>query len=172
MDISPATPAGSSSLALEPSSFSVLFNMIHPPEDHTFVPGAMGGKIPGFVYGQAQAGPSTNMNVNTNTNTNNEIPYDFDPTQFISALSSQLPQIENESPYDQGMSTVSGNSGPTPNLGEYSTKGKERAKDGGEGSKLVKVTWWRPHGAVSIPFDTLLRGTDVPQTAIAPGQSS
>jgi hypothetical protein len=128
----------SQSLAMDPSSFQVLFNTLHPPEDHTFVPGAMGGKIPGFVYGQA---PPSNLG--------ETIPYDFDPTQFISALSSQLPQIEDESPFDERVGTGSGGSGPTPDMGEQaSRKGKERANDG-EGSKLVKVTWWRPHGAVS-----------------------
>jgi hypothetical protein len=139
------TPAPQTeSLALDPSSFSVLFNTLHPPEDHTFVPGAMGGKIPGFVYGQA--GPS-----------NQDMPYDFDPAQFISALSSQLPQVEDESPYDQGMGTASGGSGLTPEVGQQtSRKGKERAKEDGEGSKLVKVTWWRPHGAVSLPLHPLM----------------
>jgi hypothetical protein len=134
----PSSP--SQSLAMDPSSFQVLFNTLHPPEDHTFVPGAMGGKIPGFVYGQA--GPST-------TSVGEGTPYDLDPTQFISVLSSQLPQIEDESPFDERVGTVSG-SGPTPEMGEQaSRKGKERAHDG-EGSKLVKVTWWRPHGAVSF----------------------
>jgi hypothetical protein len=135
----PSSP--SQSLAMDPSSFQVLFNTLHPPEDHTFVPGAMGGKIPGFVYGQA--GPSNTSLGET------QAPYDFDPTQFISALSSQLPQIEDESPFDERVGTVSGGSGPTPDMGEQaSRKGKERANDG-EGSKIVKVTWWRPHGAVS-----------------------
>jgi hypothetical protein len=137
----PIPTSPSQSLAMDPSSFQVLFNTLHPPEDHTFVPGAMGGKIPGFVYGQA--GPS-------NASLGEGTPYDFDPTQFISALSSQLPQIEDESPFDERVGTVSGDSGPTPNMGEQaSRKGKERANDG-ESSKLVKVTWWRPHGAVSV----------------------
>jgi len=155
----PISPTPTQSLAMDPSSFQVLFNTLHPPEDHTFVPGAMGGKIPGFVYGQA--GPSNSLGEGT--------PYDFDPAQFISALSSQLPQIEDESPFDERVGTVSGGSGPTPNMGEQvSRKGKERANDG-EGSKLVKVTWWRPHGAVSPSwFDSESR-TDQ-QTAIAPGQ--
>jgi hypothetical protein len=129
---------------MDPSSFSVLFNTLHPPEDHSFIPGAMGGKIPGFVYGQAGLSASTSAN--------NEIPYDFDATQFISAMSSQLPQIEDESPFDARAGTVSGGSGPTPEIGEQgiSKKGKERANDEGQGSKLVKITWWRPHGAVSL----------------------
>jgi len=136
----PIPTSPSQSLAMDPSSFQVLFNTLHPPEDHTFVPGAMGGKIPGFVYGQA--GPS-------NTSLGETTPYDFDPTQFISALSSQLPQIEDESPFDERIGPVSGGSGPTPDIEEQaSRKGKERT-NGGEGSKLVKVTWWRPHGAVS-----------------------
>jgi len=140
----PVSPAATQSLALDPSSFQVLFNALHPPEDHTFVPGAMGGKIPGFVYGQA--GPS-------NTSLEETTPYDFDPTQFISALSSQLPQIEDEPPFDEQNGTVSGGPAGTPDLGEQaSKKGKERGDDG-EGSKLVKVTWWRPHGAVSISPD-------------------
>ena len=140
----PLPTSPSQSLAMDASSFQVLFNTLHPPEDHTFVPGAMGGKIPGFVYGQA--GPS-------NASLGETTPYDFDPTQFISALSSQLPQIEDEAPFDERTGAVSGGSGTTPDLGEQASgKGKERG-DAGEGSKLVKVTWWRPHGAVSISPD-------------------
>jgi hypothetical protein len=128
------------SLAMDPSSFQVLFNTLHPPEDHTFVPGAMGGRIPGFVYGQAG---SSDLGEST--------PYNFDPAQFISALSSQLPQVEDESPFDERIGTVSGVSGPTPGIGEPATsKGKGKANGEGEGSKIVKVTWWRPHGAVSV----------------------
>jgi hypothetical protein len=127
---------------MDPSSFQVLFNTLHPPEDHTFVPGAIGGKIPGFVYGQAGS---------SNADLVEPIPYDFDPAQFISALSSQLPQVEDESPFDERIGTVSGVSGPTPGIGEQVTrKGKGKANGEGEGSKIVKVTWWRPHGAVSV----------------------
>jgi hypothetical protein len=130
------------SLAMDPSSFQVLFNTLHPPEDHTFVPGTIGGKIPGFVYGQAGS---------SNADLVEPIPYDFDPAQFISALSSQLPQVEDESPLDQRIGTLPGGSGYTPDLGEQVTrKGKGKANGEGEGSKIVKVTWWRPHGAVSV----------------------
>lgn len=106
----------------------------------------MGGKIPGFVYGQA--GPS-------NPTLGETTPYDFDPTQFISALSSQLPRIEDESPYDERIGTVSGGSGPTPDIGDVSRKGKGRAEEDWEGSKRVKVTWWRPHGAVRLSHNEL-----------------
>jgi hypothetical protein len=113
---------------------------LHPPEDHTLVPGAMGGRIPGFVDGQAG---SSALGETT--------PYNFDPAQFISALSSQLPQVEDESPFDERIGTASGVSGHTPDQGEKVTrKGKGKANGEGEGSKIVKVTWWRPHGAVSV----------------------
>jgi hypothetical protein len=150
-------PSTTSSLPLDPSSFQVLFNTLHPPEDHSFIPGAMGGKIPGFVYGQSQPGPSTPSVQTTNTNIDPlggmGMTPNFDPAQFIWAVSNQLPQIEDSSPYDERTGTFSGGSGVSPHLGEVASrngKGKGKGKEmDGEGSKLVKITWWRPHGAVS-----------------------
>jgi len=144
---------------MDPSSFQVLFNTLHPPEDHSFIPGAMGGKIPGFVYGQSQPGPSSSSVQDTSIDAlGGIIPApNFDPAQFIWAVSNQLPQIEDSSPYDERTGTFSGGSGPSPHLGDLTSrhgngKGKEKEIDG-EGSKLVKITWWRPHGAVRLFFN-------------------
>jgi hypothetical protein len=93
----------------------------------------MGGKIPGSVYGQ----PSSSSG--------QELESSFDPAQFIWAVSSQLPQVEDVSPRDGRIAL----DGPSPNIGEVGLS--EGRQDGAEGSKLVKITWWRPHGAVSRP---------------------
>lgn len=151
---------------MDPSSFQVLFNTLHPPEDHSFIPGAMGGKIPGFVYGQSQPGPSSSSVQNTLGGITSAP--NFGPAQFIWAVSNQLPQIEDSSPYDERTGTFSGGSGPSPHLGELTSrhgngKGKEKEIDG-EGSKLVKITWWRPHGAVRVSFNTDQDlGTEIPR---------
>lgn len=72
----------------------------------------------------------------------------MDPAQFIWAVSSQLPQVEESSPYEEKGSTNS--TGPSPNMGDMGTTRKGKGKDtAADGSKLVKITWWRPHGAVS-----------------------
>jgi hypothetical protein len=68
----------------------------------------------------------------------------MDPAQFIWAVSSRLPTVEESSPFD----FASAGSGPSPKVNAGGKKLK------GEEGKIVKVTWWRPHG----------------QTAIAPGQ--
>jgi hypothetical protein len=69
----------------------------------------------------------------------------MDPAQFIWAVSSRLPTVEESSPFD----FASAGSGPSPKV----PSGGKKLK--GEEGKIVKVTWWRPHG----------------QTAIAPGKS-
>ena len=74
----------------------------------------------------------------------------MDPAQFIWAVSSRLPTVEEASPFDQ----TSNHSNPSPSVNEPSAMAKRsRHKSEPEG-KIVKVTWWRPHG----------------QTAIAPGK--
>jgi hypothetical protein len=71
----------------------------------------------------------------------------FDPAQVVMALSSQLPTVEESSTYGDPPS------GSLPmTLGTTSSPAtKVRSED-----KVVKLTWWRPHG----------------QTAIAPGMSN
>jgi hypothetical protein len=74
---------------------------------------------------------------------NGYAPSSLDPAQFIWAVSSRLPTVEESSPFDMH----STGSGPSPKI----VGGKKLHRD--EEGKIVKVTWWRPHG----------------QTAIAPG---
>jgi hypothetical protein len=88
--------------------------------------------------------------VNTPTNTNG-----VDPAQFVWAFSSRLPTVEESSPFNEGSSK----SDPSPKefaLGQGGGDGRRKSK-GAQGKeaegKIVKITWWRPHG----------------QTAIAPG---
>lgn len=80
-------------------------------------------------------------------------PSSVDPAQFIWAVSSRLPTVEESSPNDEQRSSMSG---PSPNVGEPTARVKRPAKRlPSTQEKIVKVTWWRPHG----------------QTAIAPGKS-
>ncbi|KAL7424239.1 hypothetical protein Q5752_001825 [Cryptotrichosporon argae] len=72
-----------------------------------------------------------------------------DPAHFIWAVASRLPTVEEGSPNDERGSSVSG---PSPAVGESRATAKARDKKKEDG-KIVKITWWRPHG----------------QTAIAPG---
>jgi hypothetical protein len=73
---------------------------------------------------------------------------EFDIAQFVSAISSQMPRVQDASP--QGAS--SSNTGPSPQTGD-SSGAQQKGK--GDKGKIVKVSWFRPHGI----------------TAIAPGQS-
>lgn len=70
-------------------------------------------------------------------------PSSTDPSHFIWAVSSQLPQIEEPSP--------SGSIGSQPTSALNPNQVSQATASSNE--KIVKVTWWRPHG----------------QTAIAPG---
>ena len=122
--------------------FSTLLNCLRSPEDpspHTFLPGAIGSGLTGSVYAQ-QNGSSLPLSRTT--------PPNLDPAQFIWAVSSQLPQVEESSPYEEKPSSIS--TGPSP-LGEAGTLRKGKAKETtADGGKLVKITWWRPHGATAI----------------------
>lgn len=74
-----------------------------------------------------------------------------DPTQFMWAMSSRLPMVEESSPNDERTSA----SGPSP-LGAEGSRLRQSTRRKGAGTsdgKIVKISWWRPHG----------------QTAIAPG---
>ncbi|GFZ45812.1 hypothetical protein JCM24511_03542 [Saitozyma sp. JCM 24511] len=74
-----------------------------------------------------------------------------DPTQFMWAMSSRLPMVEESSPNDERTSA----SGPSP-LGAEGSRLRQPTRRKGAGTsdgKIVKISWWRPHG----------------QTAIAPG---
>lgn len=81
-------------------------------------------------------------------NTNNGVSpmAEFDIAQFVSAISSQMPRVQDASP--QGAS--SSNTGPSPQTGDQNTKGKA------EKGKIVKVSWFRPHGITAIAPGTLL----------------
>lgn len=72
---------------------------------------------------------------------------EFDIAQFVSAISSQMPRVQDASP--QGGSS---NTGPSPQTGD--TNGGHAKGHSGDKGKIVKVSWFRPHGI----------------TAIAPGQ--
>lgn len=72
---------------------------------------------------------------------------EFDIAQFVSAITAQLPQVQDSSP--QG----SVHTGPSPNGRTDPHHQRHTPKNAGEEGKIVKLTWWRPHG----------------QTAIAPG---
>jgi hypothetical protein len=117
------------------STFSTIFNSLHPGEDHTFGPGAVGASTSTRI-----PPPSGNISNQFGQLT----PSNLDPAQFIWAVSSQLPQVEESSPYDERSIST----GPSPNVGEKARRRREKGKEV-EGSKLVKITWWRPHGAVS-----------------------
>jgi hypothetical protein len=76
-----------------------------------------------------------------NTNTNGVSPMaEFDIAQFVSAISSQMPRVQDASP--QGAS--SSNTGPSPQTGDLNSKGKT------DKGKIVKVSWFRPHGITAI----------------------
>lgn len=79
-------------------------------------------------------------------------PSSVDPAQFIWAVSSRLPTVEESSPHDEQRSTLSG---PSPTVLDPNTRTKRPLRKAATSKeKIVKVTWWRPHG----------------QTAIAPGE--
>lgn len=139
-------PATSSTLSqpvpmTDTATFSTIFNSLHPGEDHTFGPGAVAPSLPNASY---PAG-------NSISHFGQLTPSTLDPAQFIWAVSSQLPQVEESSPNDERSGSYS--TGPSPNVDD---KGKARrsrrnqVNAASEGSKLVKITWWRPHGAVSV----------------------
>jgi len=71
-------------------------------------------------------------------------PFLPDPAQFVWAVSSRLPTVEEGSPNDERSVA----SDPSPSAAD-----QRRALAAGRKGKTVKVSWWRPHG----------------QTAIAPG---
>jgi hypothetical protein len=75
-------------------------------------------------------------------NTNNGVSpmAEFDIAQFVSAISSQMPRVQDASP--QGAS--SSNTGPSPQTGDPNTKGNA------DKGKIVKVSWFRPHGITAI----------------------
>jgi hypothetical protein len=91
-------------------------------------------------------------------NTNGVSPMaEFDIAQFVSAISSQMPRVQDASP--QGAS--SSNTGPSPQTGETG-KGK------GDKGKIVKVSWFRPHGITAIAPGTsgVLSNTDTRTQAV------
>ena len=99
-------------------------------------------------------------------------PSSVDPAQFIWAVSSRLPTVEESSPNDEQRSSVSG---PSPKIGDPNGNGAKRSnrpfrKTTSPQEKIVKVTWWRPHGQTAIApgalfalFNTRLRLTSWPQ---------
>jgi hypothetical protein len=119
--------------------------------DYSYQAGLATSQNPG---GQFANLPPTGMQFDNPFVSSSPFPSSVDPAQFIWAVSSRLPTVEEASPNDERSSV----SGPSPTMGEIgqprsSTRlTKDSSKKTGDG-KLVKVTWWRPHG----------------QTAIAPG---
>ena len=77
-------------------------------------------------------------------------PESVDPQQFVMALSSRVPMIEPNSAQDE-TSPLSDSAYGMPNMQSNAPRLPRKGK-----GKLVKITWWRPHG----------------MTAIAPGWSS
>lgn len=71
-----------------------------------------------------------------------------DPAQFVWAVTSRLPTVEEGSPNDERSVA----SDPSPAMDPVQRAAWRAAREKKE-DKIVKVTWWRPHG----------------QTAIAPG---
>lgn len=128
--------------------FSTLLSALRSPEDPnrgSFLPGAIGNAVSGTVYSHPNGATMGNMAMSQLTPTN------LDPAQFIWAVSSQLPTVEESSPYEERGSSIS--TGPSPNVGENGMIRKGKGRDiGADGGKLVKITWWRPHGAVSPLF--------------------
>lgn len=122
--------------------FSALLNCLRSPEDPTpsaFALGAIGNGPSSSLYAQPNG---TGLPLAHTT------PPNLDPTQFIWAVSSQLPQVEESSPYEERASSIS--TGPSP-MGEHGMGRKGKAKElNADGGKLVKITWWRPHGATAI----------------------
>lgn len=68
---------------------------------------------------------------------------EFDIAQFVSAISSQMPRVQDASPQ-----AGSSNTGPSPQTGD--STGGHKAKSGDKGGKIVKVSWFRPHGITAI----------------------
>ena len=89
-----------------------------------------------------------------------DFPSLFDPAQFVSAVSAQLPIVqETNSPADFVRQTNNPMAlSPLTHATSSVRQGIEENNNQGDGKdgRIVKVTWWRPHG----------------QTAIAPGTPS
>ena len=116
---------------------------------------------PPFGQIPSQSVPSYQDDLSDSLNSTSTLPLNLFPDvsssqtpsgmdQFIWAFSSRLPTVEEYSP------ETTNRSGPSPSMGETLRlpKGKENRDGEVNGKKIVKVSWWRPHG----------------QTAIAPGQ--
>jgi hypothetical protein len=85
-----------------------------------------------------------------------------DPTQFMWAMSSRLPMVEESSPNDERTSA----SGPSP-LGAEGSRLRQSTRRKGAGTsdgKIVKISWWRPHGQTAIAPG----GCDAPSPFTAP----
>ena len=77
----------------------------------------------------------------------------IDPAHFIWAVSSQLPSVEDATPVDDASSSGQVTVGPDPSLPPMGPSRPKKSPGKDPAAKIVKITWWRPHG----------------QTAIAPG---
>lgn len=78
-----------------------------------------------------------------------------DPAQFVWAVSSRLPTVEEASPQDEQRSV---SSDPSPaNQDPVQRAARRAAREQRDEGKLVKVSWWRPHGvsrsfSCPVPF--------------------
>lgn len=67
-----------------------------------------------------------------------------DPAQFVWAVSSRLPTVEEASPQDEQRSV---SSDPSPaNQDPVQRAARRAAREQRDEGKIVKVSWWRPHG--------------------------
>lgn len=67
-----------------------------------------------------------------------------DPAQFVWAVSSRLPTVEEASPQDEQRSV---SSDPSPaNQDPAARAARRAAREQRDEGKIVKVSWWRPHG--------------------------
>ncbi|OCF32313.1 hypothetical protein I316_05981 [Kwoniella heveanensis BCC8398] len=71
----------------------------------------------------------------------------FDPAQVVMALSSRLPLVEESSVHEEILPAVTTTQAASSSL--RSTANPLSAPTSGE-DKVVKLTWWRPHGQTAI----------------------
>lgn len=71
-----------------------------------------------------------------------------DPAQFVWAVSSRLPTVEEASPQDEQRSV---SSDPSPaNQDPVQRAARRVARELRDEGKIVKVSWWRPHGVSRV----------------------
>ncbi|CAK9784515.1 hypothetical protein CC85DRAFT_326061 [Cutaneotrichosporon oleaginosum] len=96
--------------------------------DRLLAGGALGNGLATVPDYMSQAPPTVSMTPSIFPPELGGVGAPVDPAQFVWAVSSRLPTVEDASPAD-------GSTGPSPRR---------------EPERLVKVSWWRPHGKTAI----------------------